>query len=57
MDNGEGFDVKQEKEAAKDRESYGLRNMEARVKMLGGKLVISSAPQKGSSVSFSIPGP
>jgi two-component system sensor histidine kinase DegS len=54
-DNGEGFDVEQEKEAAKDRESYGLRNMEERIKMLGGKLTLSSVPKKGSSISFSIP--
>jgi two-component system sensor histidine kinase DegS len=55
-DNGEGFDVEQEKEAAKGRESYGLRNMEERVKMLGGKLTVSSVLTKGSSISFSIPG-
>jgi two-component system sensor histidine kinase DegS len=54
-DNGEGFDVEREKAAVKERESYGLQNMEERVKMLGGKLVISSAIKKGSSVSFSIP--
>jgi two-component system sensor histidine kinase DegS len=53
-DNGEGFDVEREKEAAKDRESYGLRNMEERVKMLGGKLTVSSVLKKGSSISFSI---
>jgi two-component system sensor histidine kinase DegS len=57
MDNGGGFDVEQEREAAKDRESYGLRTMEERVKMLGGKLNISSVLKKGSSVSFSIPIP
>jgi two-component system sensor histidine kinase DegS len=54
-DNGEGFDVEQEKAAAKERGSYGLSNMEDRVKMLGGKIVITSSPKKGSSVSFSIP--
>ncbi|MDR1650061.1 MAG: histidine kinase [Synergistaceae bacterium] len=56
-DNGEGFDVEREREAVKDRGSYGLHNMEERVKMLGGKLSISSVLKKGSSVSFSIPIP
>jgi two-component system sensor histidine kinase DegS len=54
-DNGKGFDVDQEKNAAKERGSYGLINMEDRVKMLGGKISISSVIQKGSRVSFSIP--
>ena len=54
-DNGSGFDVEREKNAAKERGSYGLINMEDRVKMLGGKFSISSILDKGSSVSFSIP--
>ncbi|MDR2522227.1 MAG: sensor histidine kinase [Synergistaceae bacterium] len=54
-DNGKGFDVEQERAAARERGSYGLINMEERVKMLGGKISITSVPSKGSSVSFSIP--
>ena len=54
-DNGDGFDVDQEKNAAKERGSYGLIIMEDRVKMLGGKISISSVLKKGSNVSFSIP--
>jgi two-component system sensor histidine kinase DegS len=54
-DNGQGFDVAREKAAAKARGSYGLANMEDRVTMLGGKITITSALKKGSSVSFSIP--
>jgi two-component system sensor histidine kinase DegS len=54
-DNGEGFDVEREKQAAKERGSYGLINMEDRVKMLGGKISITSILKKGSNVSFSIP--
>jgi two-component system sensor histidine kinase DegS len=54
-DNGNGFDVEREKNAAKERGSYGLSNMEDRVKMLGGKISISSAIKKGSNVFFSIP--
>jgi two-component system sensor histidine kinase DegS len=55
MDNGKGFDVEYEKKAAKERGSYGLSNMEAHVKMLGGSFSVSSAPPGGSVVSFSIP--
>jgi len=54
-DNGKGFNVEKEKIEAKNRGSYGLTNMEDRVKMLGGKISISSVLKKGSSVSFSIP--
>ncbi len=55
MDNGKGFDVERERKAAKERGSYGLTNMEDRMKMLGGKISISSVLDKGSSVSFSVP--
>jgi len=54
-DNGNGFDVERERNAAKERGSYGLINMEDRVKMLGGKISITSVIKKGSNVSFSIP--
>jgi two-component system sensor histidine kinase DegS len=54
-DNGDGFDVEREKQAAKERGSYGLINMEDRVKMLGGKFSITSILKKGSNISFSIP--
>jgi two-component system sensor histidine kinase DegS len=54
-DNGEGFDVEREKQAAKERGSYGLINMEDRVNMLGGKFSITSILKRGSNVSFSIP--
>jgi len=54
-DNGSGFNVEKGKKSAKERGSYGLVNMEERVKMLGGKFSISSALKKGSNVSFSIP--
>jgi two-component system sensor histidine kinase DegS len=54
-DNGKGFDVERERQAAKERGSYGLINMEDRMKMLGGKISISSVINKGSRVSFSVP--
>jgi len=55
IDNGDGFDVEQERIAARERGSYGLINMEDRVRMLGGKISISSVIKKGSNVAFSIP--
>lgn len=54
-DDGKGFDVEYEQKAAKERGSYGLLNMEERVKMMGGKFSISSTIGKGSIVSFSVP--
>ena len=55
MDDGKGFDVEQEKQAARERGSYGLQNMEERVTIQGGNFSISSAPGKGTTVSFSVP--
>ena len=54
-DNGKGFDVEKERRDALERGSYGLINMEDRVRMLGGKISITSVIKKGSNVSFSIP--
>ena len=55
MDDGKGFDVEREKQAARERGSYGLQNMEERVTVQGGNFSISSAPGKGTTVSFSVP--
>jgi signal transduction histidine kinase len=53
QDNGKGFD-KNELENKSNR-SFGLINMEERVKMLKGKLSIESEPGKGTKSVFSIP--
>lgn len=50
-DNGSGFDV----DMLKGSNQSGIRNMENRVKTLGGHLSVSSAPGKGSCIRFNIP--
>ena len=55
MDDGKGFDVEREKQAARERGSYGLQNMEERVTIQGGNFSLTSAPGKGTTVSFSVP--
>lgn len=55
MDDGRGFDVERERQAARERGSYGLQNMEERVTIQGGNFSISSTPGKGTTVSFAIP--
>lgn len=51
IDNGQGFDVK----TAKQKGNYGLRNMEERVKSLGGTLNLISSNGKGTSIDIQIP--
>lgn len=48
-DDGKGFDVNQHKEG------YGLKNLETRVKLLNGKMVIESRPGKGTTTLIEIP--
>jgi len=47
LDNGRGFDTGQPGSGG-----YGLRNMQERADMLGGKLVVTSSPGRGTSVLF-----
>ena len=54
-DDGLGFDVEKAKQEAEAKESYGLRTMEERARIAGGKLSIASTPGKGSIVSLVIP--
>jgi len=51
MDEGIGFDTGL---SAKNRHA-GLKNMEARAKMLGGQMKIKSRPGQGTSLNFTIP--
>ncbi|XJS09777.1 sensor histidine kinase [Aerococcaceae bacterium WGS1372] len=51
IDDGQGFDIK----TAKQKGNYGLRNMEERVKSLGGSLNIISSKDKGTSINIQIP--
>lgn len=50
-DSGTGFDTKREYE----KDGIGLRNVEARVKMLHGKTDVRSVPGKGTSILVEIP--
>jgi two-component system sensor histidine kinase DegS len=53
QDNGKGFD-KYNLERKSVR-SFGMINMEERIKMLRGKLELESAANKGAKLTFSIP--
>jgi signal transduction histidine kinase len=48
-DNGNGFDT------SKKRLGIGLRNLETRIKALGGKLIIDSVIGRGSAFNITIP--
>lgn len=51
IDDGTGFDIT----TAKQKGNYGLRNMEDRVKSLGGSINIISNKNKGTSINIQIP--
>lgn len=51
IDDGQGFDITK----AKQKGNYGLRNMEDRVKSLGGSINIISNANKGTSINIQIP--
>jgi signal transduction histidine kinase len=53
QDNGKGFDKAEMQRKA--NHSFGLLNMEERVKMLKGTFAIESEPGKGTKSTFSIP--
>ena len=48
-DNGIGFDP------TAATEGHGLRNMQARAEMLGGRLEIGSADQGGTKLEWQVP--
>jgi len=49
-DNGRGFSVR-----GRRRLGMGLKNMRARARKLEGRITITSAPNKGTTVTLSIP--
>jgi len=49
-DNGIGFNV-----AAKNREGLGMKNVMSRIEYLNGKIDITSAPGKGTTIAIYIP--
>ncbi|TAL60152.1 MAG: tetratricopeptide repeat protein [Bacteroidetes bacterium] len=50
-DNGKGFDM------AAARKGIGLKNIESRVKLLGGKMIIDAKTGRGTAVNIQIPLP
>jgi PAS domain S-box-containing protein len=50
IDNGQGFSP-----AHRHTQGMGLQNMRARARKLGGRIVIRSAPKKGTTVTLTIP--
>ena len=50
-DNGRGFDPLR----VAAYEGHGLRNMEARTRLLGGRLFVESEPGKGATVKVTVP--
>lgn len=48
-DDGKGFDVNAHKDG------YGIKNLEARTKLLNGTIAIDSTPGKGTSVAIEVP--
>ena len=48
-DDGKGFDVNAHKDG------YGLKNLDARTKLLHGVMTINSQPDKGTTVLIEIP--
>jgi signal transduction histidine kinase len=54
-DNGRGFDVDELLRRPEDSRGIGLTAMKERVAMLGGTVAIDSAPDRGTTVVFTIP--
>jgi len=50
-DNGRGFD----RANVRAYEGHGLRNMEARARLLGGKFAVHSEPGQGTTVTVTVP--
>jgi len=55
IDDGKGFDVKDEKLFGTDCGGWGIIGMRQRVAFLRGGLVIDSSPERGTRVSANIP--
>ncbi len=54
-DNGVGFDPAENNTRQSGRESYGVGNMENRVKLLGGEFQLQTAKGKGVDINIQIP--
>ena len=54
-DNGKGFEVKQRLVTAQNEKRMGLRSMEERISLLGGKMGIHSRPSEGTKIVVEVP--
>lgn len=54
-DDGKGFDVKERLVTAMTEKRMGLRSMEERVILLGGKITIQSRPMQGTRIFIKVP--
>ncbi len=54
-DDGRGFDVKERLALAQLEKRMGLRSMEERVNLLGGKMKIHSQPSRGTRIFIEVP--
>ena len=54
-DNGKGFNVNERLVTALHEKRMGIRSMEERVSLLGGKMTIQSGPMNGTNVIIKIP--
>ncbi|OPL15339.1 MAG: hypothetical protein AVO38_10735 [delta proteobacterium ML8_D] len=55
-DNGKGFEVESRLASAVNEKRMGLRSMEERITLLGGKMKIQSCPMKGTKIFIEVPG-
>jgi len=54
-DDGKGFDMVQMNAEQGSKKGLGLRNMESRVSLYGGKVTFDSAPGKGTRIKINMP--
>jgi signal transduction histidine kinase len=55
MDDGQGFDVEKRLRTLTEEKRMGLRSMQERVKLLGGKMMLRSRIGAGTEISMEIP--
>ncbi|MDJ0780535.1 MAG: PAS domain-containing protein [Desulfosarcinaceae bacterium] len=55
IDNGVGFDVQERLNEAAMEKRMGLRSMQDRATLLGGELVVTAFPGKGTKIALEIP--
>ena len=56
-DNGRGFDIRKLLEENPGERGMGMRTMDERARMLGGRLEVWSQPERGTRLTFTIPVP